>query len=290
MKWSELNWTELRIFLSPISLKLCTPTGHDELIFLNLRISVKQICCGFTECRLAHGVPTCPAAKPKQREVAMLHRKWVKVSEEFFCLWFRRSEVKSEVVKWSEAKKFLQICTPTSHDKLLLLYLRISAKQICCGFTECLLARGDPTCPAAKRSDLPLLHRDHLEEWEPTPHRSKWFSLPFPLVSVIVLVFSLNINSNYDRKCRFMFPLPLPYIFRFLFFSFEYFYNMIAEADLCWQTNRNLTSRILVFWLFFFNYIIKLRLTVDLWWLVKKKSLLLVSVDANSWFFYFKYL
>ena len=184
MKWSELNWTELRIFLSPISLKLCTPTSHDELIFLYLRISAKQICCGFTECRLAHGVPTCPAAK---------------------------------------------------------------------------------------RSDLPLLHRDHLEEWEPTPHRSKWFSLPFPVVSVIVLVFSLNINSNYDWKCRFMFPLPLSYIFRFLFFSFEYFYKMIAEADLCRQTNRNLTSRIQVFWLFFFIYIIKLWLTVDLWWLVKKK-------------------
>ena len=40
--------------VAPIWLKLCTPTCHDELFFLYLVICAKQICCGFTECRLAH--------------------------------------------------------------------------------------------------------------------------------------------------------------------------------------------------------------------------------------------
>ena len=41
----------------------------------------------------------------------------------------------------------LKLCMPTSHDELILLYFWISAKQICCGLTECRLSRGVPTSP-----------------------------------------------------------------------------------------------------------------------------------------------
>ena len=57
---------------SRILLKLGTIEVHDELLFLHLRISAKQIYCGFTECRLAREVPTCPrgAICVKRRVVA----------------------------------------------------------------------------------------------------------------------------------------------------------------------------------------------------------------------------
>ena len=108
--------------VSLILLKLCTPTGHDELIFFYFRISAKQICCGFTECRLARGVP--------------MRRLFL---------------IMSDLPPYLPIKKvsliLLKLYTPTGHDELIFLYFWISAKQICCGFTECRLASGVPTCP-----------------------------------------------------------------------------------------------------------------------------------------------
>ena len=41
-------------------LKLCTPTGHDKLLFLYFQISAKQKSNRFTEWRVTHVLPTHP--------------------------------------------------------------------------------------------------------------------------------------------------------------------------------------------------------------------------------------
>ena len=139
-------------------LKLCTPTCYDELFFLYLGICAKQICCGFTGCRLARGVPTCQRGANFSRKAASLARP-------FSWLWATSlpTSLPTDLPIKKVSLILLKLCTPTGHE-LIFLYFWISAKQICCGFTECRLARGVPTCPwGANFSRLFLI----MSEWPP---------------------------------------------------------------------------------------------------------------------------
>ena len=118
-EWSE--WVKVRIFLSSNWLKLCTPTSHYKLLFLYLWIFLKQICCGFTECRLARVVPTCPAAKPKRGsdlprllwewkwkwKWSEVKVKWVKVRIFYLQFHWNFKHLKFKIDKFSQFLSFL---------------------------------------------------------------------------------------------------------------------------------------------------------------------------------------
>ena len=138
-----------------------------------------------------YGVPTRPrgatsprgATCPRSADLPTKSRKGASLATPLFLI---MSDLPTDLPRKKGSLNLLKLCTRTSHDELLFLYLQISAKQIPCGFTECRLARGVPTCPRGATSlrgatrprsaDLPTKSRKGASL--ATPHFLIMSSLP----------------------------------------------------------------------------------------------------------------